>query len=79
MNASFIIILLTILLASSTYAYEKPWGSKGVTYDHTIVHTKHENVSSFHAVIGEFARRAIMNGGSARRRLAAGDFDELFH
>ena len=48
-----------------------------MTYDHTIVHTKHENVSSIHAVIGEFARRAIMNGGSARRRLAAGDFDEL--
>jgi len=88
----YIIIITLITTISSSFAfiqpsvptrkidslYEKPWGSEGVSYDHTVLSTKHENVTTIQAFIGEFARRAILNGGSSRRRrLAAGDFDEL--
>eukprot|EP00940_MAST-03C_sp_MAST-3C-sp2_P000291 g291.t1 len=64
-----------------------PWkrikgGRTRVVYSHKIIDTKHESVSNLDAFVGAFARRYLQNlevteGQGGRRRLSAGDFDEL--
>ena len=80
MNIINIILIISIFLAEKipvAVAAEKPWGEESrVEYDHTLLRNKHMNISTSQAIIGEFARHAIRLH-SQRRRLAAGDFDEL--